>query len=445
MLKKILIANRGEIALRIQRTCREMGIRTVAVYSDADGESLHVRYADETVPIGPPQVRKSYLNVDRIVGAAKATGADAVHPGYGFLSENSAFAKACRDNGLVFIGPSPQTIDLAGNKSEARKTLSRLGIPVIPGSDDVLSSPEEAAALAKKLGYPVIVKASGGGGGRGMRIACDEEELIPVLKIASGEARVAFGNPDLYMEKYIPKPRHIEVQIMADEHGNYIHLGERECSIQKRHQKLIEESPSPFVDQGLRDVICRTALDVARAIHYTNAGTMEFLVDENRNFYFMEVNARIQVEHPVTEMVTGVDMIRQQILVASGRKLDIAQEDVRQNGWSIECRINAEDPENNFAPCPGVVSRILMPGGPGIRVDSHLYDSWEISPFYDSLIGKIIVWGRDREQAVKRMQRALDEFKVDGVKITAPFHKKVLQESNFIRGNINTHYLDNFR
>ena len=444
MLKKILIANRGEIALRIQRTCKEMGVRTVAVYSDADSKSLHVRYADEAVHIGPPQVRKSYLNVERIINAAKATGAEAVHPGYGFLSENSAFAKACRDNGLVFIGPSPETIALAGNKSEARKTICRLGLPVTPGSDDVISSPEEAVKVAGEIGYPVMIKAAGGGGGRGIRIVQNEEELLYGVKVASGEARVAFGNPNLYIEKYIIEPRHIEIQILGDGMGRCLHLGERECSIQKRHQKLIEESPSPFVDAGLREKMCQAALQIAEAIKYTSAGTVEFLVDKEKHFYFMEVNSRIQVEHPVTEMVTGVDMVRQQILIASGEKLELTQNDIRQNGWSIECRINAEDPDDHFSPCPGVVQNLTLPGGPGVRVDSHIYDSWEISSFYDSLIGKIIVWGSDREMAVRRMQRALNEFRIDGVKVTTSFHEKVLRDPGFLKGDMNTHFLDRF-
>ncbi len=443
MLKKILIANRGEIALRIIRTCREMGIRTVAVYSDADVKSLHVRYADEAVHIGPPQVRKSYLNIDRIIDTARAAGAEAVHPGYGFLAENEKFARACAENRLIFIGPSPETIALAGDKSEARKTVGELGIPVIPGSSDVIRSAEEAVSLVHTLGYPVIIKAAGGGGGRGMRIVHHEEELLHGLKVASGESRVAFGNPDLYIERYIKNPRHIEIQILADGWDHYIHLGERECSIQKRHQKLIEESPSPIVDNALRERMCEAALLIAKAVQYTSAGTIEFLVDDQRNFYFMEVNSRIQVEHPVTEMVTGVDMIRQQILVASGQPLELTQEDIKQNGWSMECRINAEDPEDNFAPSPGVVEGLILPGGPGIRVDTHIYDSWEVSPFYDSLIGKVIVWGKDRQMAVKRMQRALSEFKIEGINVTTSFHEKVLKDANFIKGSFDTHFLDN--
>lgn len=444
MLKKILIANRGEIALRVIRTCREMGIATVAVYSDADAKSLHVRYADEAVHIGPSQSRKSYLNTDKIIAAAKEKGAEAVHPGYGFLSENEKFARACRENHLIFIGPSPETIVLAGDKSEARKTVGGLGIPVIPGSADVIRSPEAAVSLVNTLGYPVIIKAAGGGGGRGMRIANNEEELLHGLKVASGESRVAFGNPDLYIESYIHNPRHIEIQILADRFNHCVHLGERECSIQKRHQKLIEESPSPFVDRALRENMCEAALRIARAIQYTSAGTIEFLVDDKKNFYFMEVNSRIQVEHPVTEMVTGVDIIREQILIAAGQPLEMTQDQIGQNGWSIECRINAEDPEDHFAPSPGVVQGLILPGGPGIRVDTHIYDSWEISPFYDSLIGKIIVWGKDREMALRRMQRALSEFKIEGVKVTTAFHEKVLRNGNFVAGHFNTHFLEDF-
>jgi acetyl-CoA carboxylase biotin carboxylase subunit len=421
-----------------------MGIATVAVYSDADVKSLHVRYADEAVHIGPPQSRKSYLNTDKIIAAAREKGAEAVHPGYGFLSENEKFAQACRENHLIFIGPSPETIALAGNKSEARKTIGGLGIPVIPGSADVIRLPEEAVSLVNKLGYPVIIKAAGGGGGRGMRIVNNEEELLHGLKVASGESRVAFGNPDLYIERYIHNPRHIEIQILADRFNHYVHLGERECSIQRRHQKLIEESPSPFVDKELREKMCEAALRIARAIQYTSAGTIEFLVDDKRNFYFMEVNSRIQVEHPVTEMVTGVDIIREQILIASGQQLEMTQDEIKQNGWSIECRINAEDPDDHFAPSPGVVQGLILPGGPGIRVDTHIYDSWEISPFYDSLIGKIIVWGKDREMAVRRMKRALGEFRIEGVKVTIPFHEKVLRDGNFVAGHFNTHFLKDF-
>ena len=438
---KLLIANRGEIAVRIIRACKEMGIESVAVYSDADKDALHVKYADEAVNIGPALSRKSYLNIDNIIKAAKETEVEAVHPGYGFLSENDAFARACADNNLIFIGPTADCIAAAGNKSAARKTLIELGVPVIPGSEDIISSPEQAFEVAGDVDYPVILKASGGGGGRGMRIAHDKEELSEALAVASGEARAAFGNPDLYLEKYIEKPRHIEIQILGDRFGNYVYLGERECSIQMRYQKLIEESPSPFVDEALRSKLGDTAILVARSIGYTNAGTMEFLVDKNKNFYFMEVNARVQVEHPVTELVTGIDIVQQQMLLAQGEKLTVCQDDIRLNGWSIECRINAADPEDNFMPSPGKIENLVLPGGPGVRMDTHIYNNYEISPFYDSLIGKLVVWGKDRPMAIKRMQRALDELQIEGIKVTVPFYKKVFKDRDFIAGEIDTHFL----
>ena len=439
---KILIANRGEIAVRIIRACREMGIQTVAVYSDADADALHVTYADQAVHIGQALSRKSYLNIDRIIQAGKQTGADAVHPGYGFLSENADFAHACADNKLVFIGPSAECIAASGNKAAARKTLMAAGIAIIPGSEDTISSPQEALEVAAQVGYPVILKASGGGGGRGMRIAYDKNELVDAVAVASGEARAAFGNPDLYLEKYIEKPRHIEIQILADHFGNYIHLGERECSIQMRYQKLIEESPSPFVDQELRDKLGRTAIQVARLVGYTNAGTIEFLVDKNKTFYFMEVNARVQVEHPVTELVTGIDIVQQQILLAQGQMLTLKQDDVQLNGWSLECRINAADPADNFMPSPGEITHLILPAGPGVRVDTHIFNPYLISPFYDSLIGKLIVWAKDRGMAIKRMQRALAEFQIEGIKSTIPFHQQVIQDARFISGDIDTHFLE---
>jgi len=443
-INKILIANRGEIAVRIIRACQEMEITSVAVYSDADKDSLHVKYADEAINIGPPLSRKSYLNIDNIIKVAKDKNADAIHPGYGFLSENESFAKACSENGLIFIGPTTECISMAGNKSTARKIITELGVPIIPGSQNVISSPEEAINIAKDVGYPVILKASGGGGGRGMRIAYNKEELVKAISVASGEARAAFGNPDLYLEKYIEKPRHIEIQIIGDSFGNYIHLGERECSIQMRYQKLIEESPSPFVDEVLRNKLGETAILIARSIGYTNAGTMEFLVDSNRDFYFMEVNARVQVEHPVTEMVTGIDIVQQQIMIATGSKLEFKQSDIRLNGWSMECRINAADPEDNFMPSPGKIENLVLPGGPGVRLDTHIYNNYEISPFYDSLIGKLVVWAKDRPMAIKRMQRALSEFKIQGIKVTTGFHERVFQNADFIKGDINTHFLEKF-
>ena len=439
---KLLIANRGEIAVRIIRACKEMGIRTVAVFSDADADALHVRYADEAVNIGPPLSRKSYLNIDSMIQAASEKKVDAVHPGYGFLSENADFAKACADNNLIFIGPSTECIGASGNKSAARKTLMELGIPVIPGSEDVLASPQAALDIAADVGYPVILKASGGGGGRGMRIAYDEEALLDGFAVASGEARAAFGDPNLYLEKYIEKPRHIEIQIMGDRFGNYVYLGERECSIQMRYQKLIEESPSPFVDVGLRQALGEAAIQVARSVGYSNAGTMEFLVDKNKNFYFMEVNARLQVEHPVTELVTGIDIVQQQILLAAGEKLAFEQDDIRLNGWSMECRINAADPADNFMPSPGEITNLILPAGPGVRVDTHIFNRYEISPFYDSLIGKLVVWADNRKMAIKRMQRALSEFRIEGIKSTIPFHQRVFQDEDFIKGDIDTHFLE---
>jgi acetyl-CoA carboxylase biotin carboxylase subunit len=444
MFKKILIANRGEIALRIIRACKEMDIRTVAVFSEADRDSLPVQYADEAVHIGPPLARKSYLNIDNIIKTAKEAGADAIHPGYGFLAENDAFAGACDDNGLSFIGPSAECIARAGNKSQARKIVSDLGVPIIPGSDGNICSSDEACQIAESMGYPVILKASGGGGGRGMRIAGNQPELIEAFSIASGEARAGFGNPDLYLEKYIEEPRHIEVQLIGDNHNNYVYLYERECSIQKRYQKLIEEAPSPLVDEKLRKQLGNTAILIARSIGYSNAGTIEFLIDGQKNYYFMEVNARIQVEHPVTELVTGIDLVQQQIQIAAGHKLPFKQEDIPLNGWSIECRINAADPDENFAPSPGTITDLVLPGGPGVRVDSHIFNNYEISPFYDSLIGKLIVWGNDRHMAVQRMRRALSEFQINGIKVTIPFYIKIFQNQDFIAGNIDTHFIERF-
>ena len=441
-LNKILIANRGEIAVRIIRACREMGIKTVAVFSDADADALHVKHADEAVHIGPALSRKSYLNMDRIIQTATDQNVDAIHPGYGFLSENAAFAQACVDNNRVFIGPSAACIATAGNKSAARKTMTALGIPVIPGSEDVLASPEAALDAAVDVGYPVILKASGGGGGRGIRIAYDKEELLDGFAVASAEARAAFGDPDLYLEKYIEQPRHIEIQIIGDRFGNFVHLGERECSIQMRYQKLIEESPSPFVDEGLRQELTNAAIQVARSVGYSNAGTIEFLVDKNRNFYFREINARLQVEHPVSELVTGIDIVQQQILLADGEKLSIVQDDIGLNGWSVECRINAADPANNFMPSPGEITHLILPAGAGVRVDTHIFNHYEISPFYDSLIAKLIVWAEDRQMAIKRMQKALSEFRIEGIKSTVPFHQRVFQNEDFIQGDIDTHFLE---
>ena len=441
-LNKILIANRGEIAVRIIRACRQMGIKTVAVFSDADADALHVKQADEAVNIGPALSRKSYLNMDRIIQAAKDKNADAIHPGYGFLSENEVFARACAESKRIFIGPSAACLATAGNKAAARKTLMGIGIPVIPGSEDTLASSQSALEVAADIGYPVILKASGGGGGRGMRLANDKEELLDGFSVASAEARAAFGDPRLYLEKYIEKPRHIEIQIIGDCLGNYVHLGERECSIQMRYQKLIEEAPSPFVDKGLRQQLGNAAIQAARSVGYSNAGTMEFLVDKNRNFYFMEINARLQVEHAVTELVTGIDIVEQQIRLAAGEKLSIAQDDIHLNGWSIECRINAADPADNFRPSPGEIKNLILPTGPGVRVDTHIFNHYEISPFYDSLIGKLVVWADNRHMAIERMQKALSEFRIEGIKSTLPFHQRVLQDKDFIQGDIDTHFLE---
>lgn len=440
--KKILIANRGEIALRIIRTCREMGIATVAVYSDADKDCLHVRRADEAVHIGPSLSRKSYLNQDAVIAAARQTGADAVHPGYGFLSESAAFARACQDSGITFIGPAASTIAAAGDKSAARQVLKDLGIPVIPGSEDVITTPEAAYDTADQVGYPVILKAAGGGGGRGMRIAGNRRELSAAFSVASAEAGAAFGNPALYLEKYIEKPRHIEIQILGDTFGNYVHLGERECSIQMRYQKLIEEAPSSFVDAPLREELGNTAIRIARAFHYVNAGTMEFLVDKDKNYYFMEVNARVQVEHPVTELITGLDIVRKQIEIAAGRELGLFQSDIRFDGWAMECRINASDPSDNFMPSPGEITSVTFPGGPGVRLDTCIHDRCLVTPFYDSLIGKLCVWAPDRNLAVNRMKRALDEFEITGIATTIDFYKQVFDNKKFQAGEIDTHFLE---
>lgn len=440
--KKILIANRGEIALRVIRACKKMKISSIAVFSDADADTRHVREADQAVNIGPAISRKSYLNVDAIIDAAKRTGADAIHPGYGFLSENADFARACRDNRIVFIGPSAECIDRAGNKSAARSLLTELGEVVIPGSDDVIASPEQAFQVAEAVGYPVILKASGGGGGRGMRLAHDREALSTAFVIARGEAQAAFGNPDLYLEKYIESPRHIEIQILGDAKGNYIALGERECSIQMRYQKLIEEAPSPFVDATLRKKLSDTAIRVARSIGYTNAGTMEFLVDKHRNYYFMEVNARVQVEHPITEMITGVDIVEQQILLAEGNPLTLKPDDIQLDGWALECRINANDPDDNFMPSPGKIEQVIFPKGPGVRLDTFIENNTLVTPFYDSLLGKLVVWGPDRETAIERMMKALDDFSITGIKTIIPFHRSIINSKDFRNGDIDTHFLD---
>ena len=442
MVQKVLIANRGEIALRIIRSCRELGIATVAVYSTVDKNALHVQLADEAVCVGDSLSNKSYLNIPNILAAATSRGVDAIHPGYGFLAENDKFAEMCKDHGIIFIGPSPNSIRLMGDKSTAKETMDGVGVPTVPGSKGLLVSIDKAFKLADQMGYPVIIKATAGGGGRGMRLVEKAETLEKMFKAAQGEAEAAFGNDGLYMEKFIKKPRHVEVQILADKSGNVIHLGERDCSVQRRHQKLLEESPSPAINKDLREKMGNAAIAAAKSINYEGAGTVEFLVDENEKFYFMEMNTRIQVEHPVTEMVTGVDLIAEQIKIAAGQNLEFNQEQIQLNGHAIECRINAEDPTHNFRPSPGRITGWLPPGGPGVRVDSHVYTGYEIPPFYDSLIGKLIVWGKDRNAAITRMNRALNECAVTGIPTTINFHLNLLEKQKFKEGKIHTKYVE---
>lgn len=442
MVEKVLIANRGEIALRIIRSCRELDIATVAVYSTVDKKALHVQLADEAVCVGDSLSNKSYLNIPNILAAATSRGVDAIHPGYGFLAENDKFAEMCNDHGITFIGPSPNAIRSMGDKSTAKETMERVGVPTVPGSKGLLSSVEEAYEMAQEIGYPVIIKATAGGGGRGMRLVENKANLEKMFKAAQGEAEAAFGNDGLYMEKFIKKPRHVEIQILADRSGNVVHLGERDCSVQRRHQKLLEESPSPAINHSLRKKMGNAAIAAAKSISYEGAGTVEFLVDDDNNFYFMEMNTRIQVEHPVTEMVTGVDLIAEQIKIAGGENLEFTQDDIQLNGHAIECRINAEDPSHNFRPSPGKITGWLPPGGPGVRVDSHVYTGYEIPPFYDSLIGKLIVWGKDRNTAIKRMNRALNECAVTGIPTTINFHLSLLNKRKFIEGKIHTKYVE---
>lgn len=441
MFSRILIANRGEIALRIIRACKELGINTVAVYSEADANSLHVRFADEAVCIGKAMPSSSYLNIPSIISAAEITDVEAIHPGYGFLAENAHFAEICESCNIKFIGPSPENIRLMGDKIAAKETMKKAGIPVIPGSDGSIKTKEEALKESKRIGYPVIIKASAGGGGKGMRICHNDVRLISALLTAGSEAEAAFGKADVYMEKYIEAPRHIEFQILADEKGNCIHLGERDCTIQRRHQKLIEESPSIALSDKMRKKMGEAAVEGAKAVDYRGAGTIEFLVDGG-DFYFMEMNTRIQVEHPVTEMVTGIDLIKEQLKVASGEKLSFTQEDVKIEGAAIECRINAEDPDHDFRPSPGKITALNIPGGPGVRVDTHVYAGYEIPPFYDSMIAKLITYGKDRKEAINIMKRALDEFLIDPVKTTVDFHKKVMIDSDFKKGDISTHFVE---
>jgi len=441
MFSKLLVANRGEIALRIIRACRELEIATVAVYSKADKDSLHVELADEAVCIGPNPSAQSYLNMASIIMAAKATGAEAIHPGYGFLAENAEFASKCIEEGLTFVGPSPEAINLMGAKAVARDTVSAAGVPVVPGSNGLVNSLEEAIEIARQIGYPVMIKAAAGGGGKGMRVAYNEEELKKGYQTARGEAGAAFGNSDVYLEKFIRQPRHVEVQILGDSFGNVISLGERDCSLQRRNQKLLEESPSPAVNPELRLHMGNSAVKAAMAANYFSAGTVEFLLDTEGNFYFMEMNTRIQVEHPVTEMVTGTDLIKEQIKIAAGEPLTLSQDDVQVRGWSMECRINAEDPENDFRPCPGTITRFHAPGGNGVRVDSAVYSGYYIPPFYDSLIAKLVVWAPSRDEAIQRMKRALLEMKIEGISTTIPFHLKVLDNPFFRKGQVYTDFI----
>ncbi len=441
VFRKLLVANRGEIAIRVMRACRELGIPSVAVYSDADRQSRHVRYADEAYRLGPPPAAESYLSIPRMLEVAKQAGVDAVHPGYGFLAENADFAQACRDAGITFVGPTPDAMRLLGDKIQARATMRRAGVPVVPGTDEI-TDPDEAIGAAREIGYPVLVKAAAGGGGRGIRRVASEDELRRALAVASDEATAAFGHGGVYIEKELRPVRHIEVQLIADQHGNVIALGERECSIQRRHQKLIEECPSPAVDGRLRDRLYWAAITAGRVAGYENAGTVEFLLDEDRNFYFLEMNTRLQVEHPVTEIVAGVDLVAEQILVAAGLPLSYTQESLPYRGWAIECRIVAEDPRAGFVPSVGEVFFAREPAGPGVRVESALYDGFQVSMYYDSLVAKVTAWGRDREEAIRRMRRALSEFQILGVATNIPFHQEVMESEAFQQGALSTDFLE---
>lgn len=441
MFGKILVANRGEIALRVIRACREMGIGSVAVYAEPDRDSLPVRLADEAFCIGPADPARSYLNISAIVSVAEISGADAIHPGYGFLAEDARFAEVCESCGIRFIGPPARALEQMGEKVRARQAVIEAGVPVVPGSEGVVGNDAEAVALAGEIGYPVLIKASAGGGGRGMRLAHSKADLLTALQTARSEAAAAFGNPDVYLEKYVEEPRHIEIQVLGDKYGNLVYLGERDCSIQRRNQKLLEEAPSPALTPELRQRMGAAAVRAARAVGYENAGTVEFLLDRHQDFYFIEMNARIQVEHPVTEMVTGIDLVREQIRLAAGDKLNFTQEDVQLRGWAIECRINAEDVRRKFAPCPGVVKTYIPPGGPGVRVDSAAYAGHVVTPYYDSLLAKLIVWAPTRAEAVERSRRALGEFIIEGVDTTIPFHRQVLANAFFRRGEVYTNFI----
>jgi len=441
MFKKILIANRGEVALRVIFACRELGIKTVAVYSEADENSLHVRFADEDVCIGPARSADSYLNVPGVISAAEITGADAIHPGYGFLSESAYLAEVCEACHIRFIGPDPQVIRLMGDKARARRVMKKAGVPILPGSDGLIESEDKALRIAKEIGYPVIIKATAGGGGRGMRVVRAAGELPHAFKTAQREAEAAFGVGDVYLERYVESPRHIEFQILGDHHGSVVHLGERECSIQRRHQKLLEESPSPALSEKMRRKMGNIVIDAARAVQYANAGTFEFLMDPDGHFYFMEANTRLQVEHPVTEMVTGVDIVKEQIRIAAGERLSFKQSEVTFTGHSIECRVNAEDPET-FVPSPGLIHVFSVPGGPGVRVETAAHSDCTISPYYDSMIAKIIVHGRDRQEAIARMRRTLEMTVIEGIKTTIPLHLRILADPDFVAGKLSTSFME---
>lgn len=445
MIKKILIANRGEIAVRIIRAAKEMNIETVAIYSEADAESLHIQLADEAYCVGPASTKESYLNMSNIISVAVLTNCDAIHPGYGFLAENADFAELCQDCNIIFIGPSADAISQMGTKDVARETMKKAGVPVVPGSTGIIKDVEEAKKLAKKIGYPVIIKATAGGGGKGIRVAEDEEKLISGLQTTQQEAEAAFGDSGVYIEKFIQDFRHVEIQIMADNYGNAIHLGERDCSIQRRLQKLIEEAPSPALDEKMRQKMGKAAVKAAKAVKYSGAGTIEFIYEPHeKTFYFMEMNTRVQVEHPVTEWITGIDIVKQQILVASGERLAIKQEDVKLTGWAIECRINAENPEKNFMPAPGEIKFYLPPGGNGVRVDSAAYPNYKIPPYYDSMVAKVICYGETRDEAIATMKRALGEFAIEGIPTTIPFHLRVLDHEVFQSGDFNTKFLEKY-
>ncbi|MBC8525468.1 MAG: acetyl-CoA carboxylase biotin carboxylase subunit [Candidatus Cloacimonetes bacterium] len=444
MFKKILVANRGEIAVRILRACKEMGITSATIYSDADKTALHTRYADEVYYIGKAPATESYLRIAKIIEIAKRAKVDAIHPGYGFLAENTEFARECEKNNIIFIGPNSKAIELLGDKIASKKTMTKAGIPVIPGGEDEVKEgrDEEAIGIAQEIGFPVLIKAAGGGGGKGMRVVRDKSELAGAIKQARNEAKSAFGNPAVFIEKFLESPRHIEFQILADNYGNVIHLGERECSVQRRHQKLIEESPSPIMTDEMRKKMGNAAVQAVKVSNYTNAGTVEFMVDKDRNFYFLEMNTRLQVEHPVTELVTGIDIVKEQLKIASGEKLVLKQNDIELNGSAIECRISAEDPENNFVPSTGKITELIEPGGPGVRVESGIYEGFEVPIFYDPLIAKLLVWAPTRKEAISRMKRALHEYQIRGIKTSIQFHLLVMENTKFVDGNYNTTFID---